>query len=444
MEITEALAWLDAHVNPERSAHRISPTLERMERVAHLLGNPEASAPVIHITGTNGKGSTAQIATRLLMANGLSVGTYASPHLVRVHERIARNGEPIDDESMAEALSATADLEVLAGVELSYFEILTAAAFRWFADVAVDAVVLEVGLLGRWDATNIADGRVAVVTNVDLDHTDYAGPTRRHIAAEKAGIIKPDATVVLGETDPDLLSVFDEAARAAKAHEMFVRGDDFACEENRLALGGRLLDIRTPGATYPELFLPLHGAHQGDNASAALTAAESFFGGPLDPMVVSDGLATVVMPGRFEIVGHQPLVILDGAHNPAGASVVASVVDSDFDPAGSRIYVVGMLSGRDPGDMLDALDVQSARLVIACTPPTPRAIAAADVARAATDRGVPAVVVESVARAVERAIDESSADDLVLITGSLYVVGAARGALVGRHADHRPRPPREF
>ena len=185
MDLAAALQYLDEHENLEAvvADRRSHPTLERMERLAHVLGDPQDAAPLVHITGTNGKGSTAQIATRLIEAHGLTVGTYMSPHLQRINERISINGEPIDDDALAEAIRGVADAEGLAGVRPSYFEILTSAAYRWFADVAVDIMVVEVGLLGRWDATNVADGRVAVVTNVALDHTEYAGPTRADIAA---------------------------------------------------------------------------------------------------------------------------------------------------------------------------------------------------------------------------------------------------------------------
>ena len=167
------------------------------------MGDPQHAYPVIHITGTNGKGSTAQMITRLLMAQGLQVGTYTSPHLERINERIARDGVPIDDETFAEQIAAVADLEGLIGVRPSYFEACTAAAFRWFADTAVDVGVIEVGLLGRWDATNVVDAQVAVVTNIGMDHNEFAGPTLADIAREKAGIIKPDSAAVIGETDPD-------------------------------------------------------------------------------------------------------------------------------------------------------------------------------------------------------------------------------------------------
>ena len=260
-----------------------APSIERMQRLVSAMGDPQRTAPVVHVTGTNGKGSTAQVATRLLMAQGLSVGTYTSPHLERINERMTRNGEPIDDDEFAEQVAAVADLEVLAGVRPSYFEILTAAAFRWFADIAVDVMVLEVGLLGRWDATNVADAQVAVVTNVGLDHMELAGPTRADIAREKAGIVKPGSTLVLGETDPELGAIF----RAEKPASTWERDIDFGTIENQLALGGRLLDLRAPYSTYPEVFLSVNGRHQGDNAALALAAVESFFESSLDVEVAA-------------------------------------------------------------------------------------------------------------------------------------------------------------
>jgi dihydrofolate synthase/folylpolyglutamate synthase len=358
----------------------------------------------------------------LVAETGLSVGTYSSPHLHRLNERISRNDEPIDDEELAEVLTELSQLVPLTGVEPSWFELTTAAAFRWFAEVAVDVAVVEVGMLGRYDATNVADGTVAVVTNVGPDHTDFVGDWRRAIAAEKAGIIKPGSTLVLGETDPDLHPIFVEAGAA----EVFERDEDFGCDDNLLAVGGRLLDLRSPHGTVEGVFLPLHGAHQGDNAAVALTATEGFFGRALGVDVVRDAFAGVTMPGRFEIVQREPLVVLDGAHNAAGASVTAQTLADDFDVAGERILVVGLLAPREPGPILEALDAATAHLVVACTPDSPRAVPAAEVAAAAAGLGVPAEVVPDVGRAVDRAIGRAGADDAVLVTGSLYVVGAAR------------------
>ncbi len=315
IDIDAALSYLDEHASYDKTGRIEAPSLEVITTFCAAMGDPQHAAPVIHVTGTNGKGSTAQMISRLLVASGLTVGTYTSPHLERVNERISRNGEPIGDDELAEQIAAVADLELLVGIRPSYFEILTAAAFRWFADVAVDVMVLEVGLLGRWDATNVATADVAVVTNIGMDHTEFAGPTLADIAREKAGIIKPTSAAIVGETDQDLVDIFRDAGAAA----MLVRGIDFETTSTRLAVGGRLLDLRTPTTIYPDVYLPLHGVHQGDNAILALTAVETFFAAPLALEVVMEGFGEVVMPGRFEVLGHQPLVIVDGAHNPAGA-----------------------------------------------------------------------------------------------------------------------------
>jgi dihydrofolate synthase/folylpolyglutamate synthase len=418
-----ALAHLAEHTNYDITGRIASPSTERIERLMAVMGEPQRAAPAIHITGTNGKGSTAQIVTRLLVAQGLNVGTYTSPHLERVNERLSRNAEPISDEELAEQISAVADLELVAGVSPSYFEICTAAAFRWFADTAVDVMVVEVGLLGRWDATNVVDGQVAVVTNVGYDHLDYAGPTLVDVAREKAGIVKPDSTLVLGETTPELAAVF----RDVPSERIYERDLDFECAENQLALGGRLLTLRTPTTIYGDQFLPLHGRYQGDNAAIALTAVEAFFDAPLAQDVVEEGFAEVKVPGRFEVLGHQPLVIVDGAHNAPGADSCAAVVFEDFNPAGRKILVAGFLSGHDPATMLEALRADEMDVVICCRPDSPRAVPAEDTARAARALGCDDVsYTDSVEDACDAALARASGDDLVLVTGSLYVAGAAR------------------
>jgi dihydrofolate synthase/folylpolyglutamate synthase len=436
MTIDQALAWLNSHVNheaasggPPRAGSIGGLTLDRMQALVEVLDHPQRHYPVIHVTGTNGKGSVARVATAVLAEVGLSVGTYSSPHLQRVNERISRNGEPISDEALAEVLSDLEALSSLTGYDHSWFELMTAAAFRWFSDAAVDVAIVEVGLLGRFDATNVADGQVAVVTNIGPDHTDFQGDWRRAIAQEKAGIIKPDSIVVVGETDGELVQVFVDEAATVGAAEVQVRGEHFDCEDNVLAVGGRLLDVRTTHGTIEELFVPLHGAHQGDNVALAVTAVEAFLGGPLGVDVVRDAMMTVTNPGRFEVVQREPLVVLDGAHNPAGAAVAATTLADDFDVPGGRILVVGMLAPHEPLALLEALDAASADLVIACTAAWPRAVPAAEIGSAAASLGVPAEVAPDVDRAVARALDRAGSDDAVLITGSLYVVGQARSRL---------------
>jgi dihydrofolate synthase/folylpolyglutamate synthase len=424
MDFGDALAYLDEHASYDKTGRIDSPSVEPIAAMCSAMGDPQLAQPVIHVTGTNGKGSTVEMITRLLMAQGLTVGTYTSPHLEKINERIKRNGEPISDEDFAEQIAGIADIEAIIGIRPTYFEAVTAAAFRWFADVAVDVAVIEVGMLGRWDATNVVDAAVAVVTNIALDHTEFAGPTLADIASEKAGIVKPNSAVVIGETDPDLVQIFRDEGGATT----LARGEDFETVDNSLAIGGRALDLRTPTTIYSDVFLPLHGAHQGDNAALALTAVETFFAAPLAEDVVHEGFANVSMPGRFEVLGVQPLAIIDGAHNPPGADVCAEVFFGDFHPDGRRILVVGTL--RDPAEMVSALRADEFDVVHACTAPSPRGVPGADVAKAAREMGCDEVYVhDSVDAACRAAMQYADADDAILACGSIYVAGAARSAL---------------
>jgi dihydrofolate synthase/folylpolyglutamate synthase len=423
VNLSTALRYLDQHTNLEATAGRAEGlSLERMERLVSVLGDPHRAYPVIHITGTNGKGSTARMVTELLAAAGLVVGTYTSPHLEAINERISRNGEPISDDELGAAIGGVAAVEEVAGITPSYFEILTAAAFAWFADVAVDVAVIEVGMLGRYDATNVADGIVAVLTNVGHDHTDGQGAWRQAIAGEKVGIVKPGATFVCGETTPELRDLLADTP----ADRTWWRGQDFDCDQHVLALGGRSITLRTPNGVIDDIHLPLHGEHQVDNAAIALAAVEAFFDRALDEDVVREGFAQVTVPGRFEVVHREPTVVIDAAHNLDGAEACAATLGNEFTLHGTIVMVVGFLDGRDPAEMLDALGARDAGFVIACTPDSPRAIPAPAVAGAATNLGIVAESVSSVEDALARALGLAGHDDLILVTGSLYVVGPAR------------------
>ncbi len=431
MNIDSALRYLDAHTNLEATAGKVEGlSLERMARLVHVLGDPQHAYPVIHITGTNGKGSVARMVTRLLSAQGLSVGTYSSPHLESLNERLAWNGEPVDDETLGELIGAVAAVEEVAGVVPSYFEIVTAAAFRWFAEVAVDVAVVEVGMLGRYDATNVADATVAVCTTIGRDHTDGGPGWRQAIASEKAGIVKPDVTevLVLGETDLDLRSTFTSAGATAT----WVRDDDFGVVADRVAVGGRLVDLGTPGAEHDEVFVPVHGAHQARNAAVAVAAAEAFLGRPQAHEVVEEAFAELTLPGRFEVVSRHPTVVVDAAHNPEGAAVTAQTLAEDITLAGSVLLVVGLLEGRDPEAVLRALGAAEAGMVVACSPDSPRALSSAALAGVAQGLGAVAESVPDPVDAVHRALAVATEDDLVLVTGSLYVAGPVRAALRAR------------
>ncbi|HEY3241289.1 MAG TPA: Mur ligase family protein [Acidimicrobiia bacterium] len=435
LSLGDALAWLDTHTNLERGGVPRRPTLDRMRPLVELLGSPQLDYQVIHVTGTNGKTTTTNMTAHLLAHQGLSVGAYTSPHLEVVNERIAwaqgpgppldGTAQPISDAGLTEALSVVAAVEAQLPDAPSYFEILTGAAYRFFADAAVDVAVVEVGLGGTWDATNVADGTVAVVTNVSLDHTEYLGPTRADIAAEKAGIVKPGATLVLGETDPTLEPLFLERSPG----RVLRRGEDFGASEIRLAHGGHLVDLRTPGRDYRGVYLPIHGAFQADNAALALAAAEAFFDGPLDPDVVTGAFAGFRSPGRLEVVGHSPMVILDGAHNVAGAEALVAALSEEFLPA-PRTLVIGLLREKDPVLMLTALDARSAERLIVAPPPTPRALDPEAVAAGARQLGITRVeVAPSVTEGLRWAVDGAGPEGQVVVAGSLYVVGEARASL---------------
>ena len=429
MNFAQAVAYLDDHQNLEKmlaGERSTPPTLERIRELFALLADPERQFPIIHVTGTNGKTSTSRAISRLLAAHDLSVGTYTSPHLVSVTERMLWNGEPIQQEAFAALMTQLAGLETLLSARPTWFELVTALGFAWFADLAVDAAVVEVGLGGTWDATNAADGTVAVVTSIGLDHQEFLGDTFESVAAEKAGIIKEGATVVVGSVDAGPLQVIEQAAAAAGAGPVWRAGEEFAVTSDRVAIGGRLLSIRTPHERYFELFMPLHGAHQSENFACALAAAEAFFDRPLTDEVVQAALDGLTSPGRLEVIGRQPLVIVDGTKNEAGATAVRAALDEEWATVSPRVLVVGMLEGqgKDPRRILEALGAASASLVIGCPAPSPRTMRADDIADAARELGVDAQTAPDVNAAIEIAKQAAGPDGLVLVAGSLYVAGA--------------------
>jgi dihydrofolate synthase/folylpolyglutamate synthase len=426
--VADALSWLDSHVDFESKMprRRAVPTLDRMRALTALLGEPQGSIPSLHITGTNGKGSTSAMATALLMAKGLTVGTYTSPNLHRVGERLAQNSEPIDDAAFTELLTELALLEPLLPERPTRFELLTAAALAWFSTEAVDAMVVEVGLGGTWDCTNVVRGDVAVLTNVSFDHTDVLGPTLEGIATDKAGIIEPGSRVVVGEMPPELVDIVTRRALEVGAASVWVAGRDFGCESNQVAVGGRVVTLWTPGSRYEDVLVPLHGAHQGRNASVALAAVEAFFGDPVDDDVVREGFAAVQVPGRLEVLGRRPLLLVDGAHNAAGMAALADALAEEFTVDGTSVAVVGMLSGRDPSAMLAPLAAVGVAAVVACAPDSPRAMPVAAVSEAGRALGLAVYEEEDVTEALRVARGMVDADGLVVVAGSLYVVAAAR------------------
>jgi dihydrofolate synthase/folylpolyglutamate synthase len=430
MNFAEAVEFLDEHINMEKmlaGERATPPTLDRIHGLLRLLGDPEQQYPIVHITGTNGKSSTARAVSRMLMAHDLSVGTYTSPHVTSLTERIRRDDQPISEDEFALLIAQLARLEPLLSERATWFELMTAAAYAHFADTAVNVAVIEVGLGGTWDATNAATGAVAVVTSVGLDHLEFLGDTPEDVAGEKSGIFKEGADVILGYVDPGPRAVLREAAERVGAASIIEAGEDFAVTSDRVAIGGRLVSIRTPRGRYDEIFLPLHGAHQSENLACAIAATEAFFDRGLSEDLVVSAVAGLTSPGRLEVVGRNPLVILDGTKNELGAAAVKAALDEEWTTVSPRVLVVGLLKGKgkDPKRLLDALGATSAKLVIAVPAPSPRTMDPQEIAAAARELGVIAEVAVSVDEGLAKAKFEAGEDGLVLVAGSLYVAGAA-------------------
>ncbi|HEX2029402.1 MAG TPA: folylpolyglutamate synthase/dihydrofolate synthase family protein [Nitriliruptorales bacterium] len=434
--MTHVVTYDDALRDLEsRVPSRMVPDLRRITALADLLGNPQRGYPSIHITGTNGKTSVARMVTALLGALRIRAGTYTSPHLQSVRERIRVAGQPISQEDFAQVHAGLAPLAAIVdgsqeahSERVTYFEVLTAMAYWWFADHPVDVGVFEVGMGGTWDATNLVRGEVAVVTPVAVDHPEL-GATPAEVAVEKAGIIKSEATVVLAEQSPDVLAVIE--ARAAREHARVVRaGAEVALEERHLAVGGQVLTLRAGTRTYTDVFVPLHGAHQADNAVLALGALSAFLGGleAVDDQVVREGFAAIEVPGRLEVVHRDPTVLLDGAHNPAGAVRTAEAIEEAFDFR-DLIMVVGCLADKDVAGILRAFRALPSHVVVT-RPPSPRAAALDRLESTArqvwSGTGVAVERAGAVEEALDKAIGVAGRLDAVVVTGSLYLVGAAR------------------
>ena len=422
----------------------IDPTLDRVLAVCELLGDPQRAFRVVHITGTNGKTSTSRMVERLLREHGLRTGRFTSPHLTRVTERIAIDGEPISDERFVEVWQDVApyvhmvDVRSLeqGGTRLSFFEVFTVMAFAAFADAPVEVAVLEVGMGGRWDATNVADGDVAVILPVALDHERYLGHALVEIASEKAGIIKDGATVVLAPQHDDVEGVLLQAA-AEHGARVVRDGVDLAVVDRQIAVGGQLLTLRGMGGVYADVFLPLYGEHQAHNALAALAAVEALVNGgaALDGDVMGAAFADVDSPGRLEVVRTSPTVLVDAAHNPAGVAALVEAVEEAFEFT-RLVGVVGVLTDKDPENILAGLEPLLAEVVITHVS-SPRSMDVHDLAEIAIDVfGEDRVHVEerldaAIDLAVARAESEEDYGSGVLVTGSVVLVAEAR-ILLGR------------
>ena len=453
-EELRALAEVEDELNERWPETKIEPSLDRIEMLMDLLGHPERSFDVIHIAGTNGKSSTARMVDSLLRAFHRRVGLVTSPHLQRVTERIGIDGQPIHPRDYVriwhEIKPFVEMVDAQSDVPMSKFEVLVGLSYAAFADAPVDVAVVEVGLGGRWDATNVVNADVSVITPVGLDHTDYLGDTLAEIAGEKAGIIKPredaddpltpnENIVVIAEQDPEAMRVILQQAVDVEAG-VARSGSEFAALESRIAVGGQQVNIQGLGGLYEDIFLPLHGEHQAKNAAVALAAVEAFFGAsaghPLDVATVRNGFAQAISPGRLERVRTSPTTFIDAAHNPHGAKALGAALDRDFDFA-RLIGVLSIFADKDATGILTALEPYLTEVVITQNS-SPRALDAYDLAETARDIfGEERVHVAdnlpgAYAQAVELAEDaEVQSGSGIIITGSVVTAGDAR-AMFGK------------
>lgn len=413
------------------------PRLEPTRWAAGILGDPQSAAPVIHVAGTNGKTSTSRMIDSLLRAHGLRTGLLTSPHLSRVNERILIDGEPISNEAFIanyrdiESYLAMAD-EHLAGQgepPLTFFEVFTLLAFASFADAPVDVVVLETGMGGEWDSTNIADAAVAVITPIALDHMHRLGSTIAEIARTKAGIIKPGSIVVSAAQEPAALDALTHRATEVDA-DLLVQRNAFDLAGSTVAVGGQLVSVRGRATTYDEVFLPLYGAHQAQNAALAVAAVESFLGGGTQAIVadvLEQGLAEATSPGRLELIGIEPTVIVDAAHNPQGAVSLVTAMGEFFDFDEVAI-VLGVLEDKDADAIVAALAPLATRFHVTQSQ-SERAVPADDLAYAVRNAvGVDATWEhDTLAEAAEHARQWASESPkrAVVVTGSVTLVGEA-------------------
>jgi dihydrofolate synthase/folylpolyglutamate synthase len=423
----EAVAYLEMH-----AGRGIRPGLDQIAGLLELMGDPHRSYPVVHITGSKGKTSVSRMVTMLAAAHGLTVGTFTSPHLEAVEERLAYGNVHASPEEFAQAVADTAAFDRLIDDDpekrLTYFEFCTAVGFSWFADRAVELGVIEVGLGGRLDATNVVESEVAVITSIALEHTEYLGDTIASIATEKTAILKPGGRLVTGDLPPAALDVAAKRAGEVGAPH-FALDRDFRLTDVVRAVGGWDIGVEGIWEQYDEIHVPAHGRHQLQNAAIAVAATEELLGRSLDPDAVREGFAGLTLPGRLEVLRRQPLVVIDGAHTMESMAAGAAALDEEFPPFLWKV-VVGALADKKLDEILSEL-AGIAGDVYAVTAPGSRGIPARVVAEAAR-RALPDHTVHeagSVSNGVGAALEAAGADGAVLVTGSMYVAGEARSLL---------------
>ncbi len=425
MNFREALQYLDRFINREATAGRIHGlSLAAMSELVECMGEPHKDLRAIHVTGTNGKGSVVSMTESLLSSKGLRVGSYMSPHVDTIRERFTLAGSQITEEIFSEIIFDVSQYVESHELEPSYFELLTAAAILLFSNEGVDAAVVEVGILGRFDATNVLEGEVAVITNIGKDHTDGSEGWRRSIAAEKAGIIVKGKPLLLGNPEEDVFDLFE----VENPDPIFQYGKDFSVEDSLPAVGGQVINVKGIFGQYEEIFLPLYGNRQAENAALSLATAEVFLEGPIPEEVVESAFGELVIPGRLEILSRRPVILVDGAHNKDSANHLAETINDVF-PESRRILILGTLEPHSPEEIFTELKTISPELVIVCAAPSPRAINPNELEKVAMRLGLEVERAENPYEATLKALRIGDEEDLIVAAGSFYNISEVRRAV---------------
>ena len=434
----EALAYINSFINAEKSPDfsRLARlyNLDRISRLLDRLGNPHRNLKVVHVAGSKGKGSTATFIASILTRAGFKTGLFTSPHLVSPRERCRIDSEPISTGAFADCVNRLKpEIEAVSGIDgignVSFFEIYTALAFAYFAEEGVNFAVVEVGLGGRLDATNIVNPHVSVITPISLEHTTILGNTHEAIAKEKAEIIKPNRTVVLAPQSEEAQSVFEVVAADRDAPISLV-GRDVNWEHGEHNIHGQTFDVRTPSESYPELFLPLLGTHQAINAATAIACIDRIrdLGYEISKTSVYSGLKEVRLPGRLQLVGRDPLILLDGAHSPASAKALRNTIHEVFRYE-KLILIAGFMRDKDVRGIGEILCPMADTVIATEMRDNPRGVGAEEIGRTWSDSGGNLRVNPSVGDAIAEAKSVASSGDLICITGSMILIGEAMQVL---------------
>lgn len=416
------LNWLNSLINFESTPIKKAPSLETINSLLECLGRPQDAFPTINITGTNGKGSTSLMVTQLLADSGLKVGTFTSPHLNKVNERIKINNIEISDEDLFEVLRIVQLTCELNDIKPTYFEALTACACYYFDSIAVDIGIMEVGLGGTWDCTNYESNNTkahdhVIITSISKDHTEILGTSETEIAYDKTGLIKPNSTVLIGDMSEEVVDIINTKDKV----ELLRLWDDFEIYNEQSALGGKIFSLKNRWGIFENIYLPQYGKHQVINAAVSITCAMSFLQQGFDVDFINTALSQIKNFGRFEIISKNPLVVFDGAHNPGGGVALKETLEEDFPLYSSRVYIIGAKKGKKVLEFIESLNINDEDLIITTASDFELMMSPQELYDICKQMHENVMFIDDISKSLEYALDIVLDDGQIIITGSLYL-----------------------